>query len=198
MRLLAPAEPSGTFDPPAFDLAARPTRPGGVHVELLSDVSPELAARVRAAAATEGLPAEAWSAIVIESERLLRTLTVDRDRLVADLDLAARNQAAVIPGGARRLADYAAALREGPALPIDRTPRIESAAGRLLVLAPYNSTSSWRLAAIEGGLTMDCWVSSMLARPAVGRALWEAASAERGESLAEWILAQTARRRSAT
>lgn len=198
MRLLAPAEPSSTFDPPAFDLASRPTRPGGVHVELRADVSLGLAAKVRTTAASEGLPAEAWSAIVIESERVLGTLPVGRARLVAELDLAARDQAAVMPGGARRLADYAAALRAGAALPIDRTPMIESAAGRLLVLAPYNSTSSWRLAAIDGGQTMDRWISSMLARPAAGRALWEAASAERGETLAEWILAQTARRRSAT
>lgn len=198
MRLLVPGEPSSTFDPPDFDLASRPTRPGGVHVELLADVSPDLAARVRVAAAAEGLAAEAWSAIAIESERVLGTLNADRDMLVEDLDLAARGQSAVIPGGARRLAEYATSLREAQPLPVDRTPRIESAAGRLLVLAPYNSTSSWRLAAIEGGLTMDDWISSMLARSAPGRTLWEAASAERGQTLAEWILAQTARRRSAT
>lgn len=136
MRLLAPAEPSSTFDPPAFDLASRPTRPGGVHVELRADVSLGLAAKVRTTAASEGLPAEAWSAIVIESERVLGTLPVGRARLVAELDLAARDQAAVMPGGARRLADYAAALRAGAALPIDRTPMIESAAGRLRRLPP--------------------------------------------------------------
>ena len=182
------------FEPDAFDLSVQPTRPGTSHCELVLEVPPGLAEEVRQSAAREGLPPEAWAGFVIESERVLHFLGGPREQFLERLDTCAHRQGMAIPGGAQRLAEFAKALRATPARDPGRVRRLQTTVGRLPVLAPYRSISAWRGAAIEARQSMDEWAAAMLAVVPTGRPLWEAAAAERGETLAEWIFAQATRR----
>jgi hypothetical protein len=193
LKLLPPAPPpSAALSPAPFDLSHRPARPGLAHCELVLALEPSLCEAAIAAAAADAQLVEIWAAWVIESERLLAVLA-DRGELAEELDRLAARAPASTPGGAVRLREYAAQLRIRSA-----APRSAAASGEgegLVVLVPDASRTAWRRAAIEADLTLDAWVTERLRELPRGRALWEAAAAERGESLAEWILAQAARRR---
>lgn len=198
LRLLSsPSPPSGAFDPEPLDLTQRPTRPGLAHSELLVDLGPELGSRAGAAAAADGQPLALWAAWVIESERVLGEIAGSGAALAAELDRLAERPGTPTPGGATRLAEYATQLRRtllvasSPARPSGDPP------GSLRVLLPDASLTSWRRAAIAAAQALDEWAAGRLGTLPRRRALWEAAAAERGETLAEWILAQAARRRAA-
>jgi len=186
--------PTAAFEPDAFNLAIQPTRPGTAHFELVVEVSRSLVEDVRQRAAQEGLKPETWAGLVIESERALRLVASPRGQLLEHLNACACRPKVATPGGAKRLTEFARALRLAPGHSPALVRTLQSAAGRLLVLAPYCSMTSWRWAAIDANLSLEEWVTAMLAEVPTGRPLWEAAAAERGETLAEWILAQAARR----
>jgi hypothetical protein len=204
LKLLhSPSPPSTAFDPAPLDLTHRPTRPGLAFSELALELGPELCARAAATAAADGQPLNLWAAWVIESERVLAELGDLGPALRADLDLLAERPDPPTPGGAARLGEYAQQLR--------RTFRAASAAsatmpaqmpavripGRLSLLVPDASLTAWRRAAIAADQTLEDWAGARLAGLPRMRASWEAAAAERGETLAEFVLAQAARRAAA-
>jgi hypothetical protein len=61
---------------------------------------------------------------------------------------------------------------------------------------PYHSASAWRLAASAAAESVDLWSETLLAALPRHRSLWEAAAAEVGQTLGEWITVQAARRSS--
>jgi hypothetical protein len=201
LRLIdSPPAPPDPFELPAVDLKTCPTRPGMTHSKIELRAPEGLALAAGELAVREGLREDCWIGLVIESERAVAQVArgaTQSDSFRAQLDERARRPAVPIPGAPVRLARFAAALREL----VDR-PGVPAAAGAgaadrevmLGVTVAYQSVGTWRRSAIEAGQTIDAWAIRLLQELPRGRVLWEAAAAERGESLAEWVLTQAARR----
>lgn len=201
LRLVETAPPApDAFEIPAVDLRTRPTRPGVTQTGLTLRVSKDLAAKVGELARKEGLREDAWIGLAIESERAVRqtaSTEADAARLRRQLDEEAQRPAVPIPGGPARLTNFATALRqlegrrETPsAVTIIATPDEIALKASL----PYQSVGAWRRCAIESGQSLDTWAAECLKGLPRNRFLWEAAAIDRGETLAEWVLAQAARR----
>jgi hypothetical protein len=178
-----------------FDLRVHSLRPGLAHERLEIALDRDPASAVEAAASADGVPSELWAAIAIESERALRTAAaatgVARDHLEAALNNAAAHpQTVTAAGRGRRLAGYARALRHGDA----DTPI--GAARRLTIIVAYHTLFAWELEAAYAGASVESWASALLAVMPQGRLRWEAAAAETGQTLGEWVALQAARRAS--
>lgn len=167
-------------------LDGRSRRPGLAHEEIALWLGHASAERVGSAAAVESIPAALWATITIEAERALRNAAREaqsRATLAGRLNAAAR-QPFLLPTRRTRLAAYAAALRAR-----HRPPPAAAAPVPLTLLVPYHTWLAWELAACEDGLVVRDWVQAMLEEAPAGRRLWEAAAAERAQTLAEWIAA---------
>jgi hypothetical protein len=190
--------------PPAFELAPidlrrQLTRPGVTHTEVELQVGVELAEAASRVAIEEGLSIPVWIGFVVESERAVEQACSDKreiDELRGCLDRMARASSPPIPGGATRLAEFGKALRNVGETPPQRSAaRLDlRTAAKISARVPYQVVTAWRLAAIESGQPVDAWAIDHLRRLPRGRFRWEAAAAERGETLAEWVLVQAARR----
>jgi hypothetical protein len=199
LRLLESAPPP----PPAFEVAPielrrHPTRPSVTHVDIELELPIDLARGADELAAEEGLATTVWVALVIESERAVRRACGNdsqADELRDRLDELARTPVAPVPGGAARLGAFGKALRGAgsDAGPLPKRP-VAIHPERLSARAPYQALTAWRDAAIGEGQRLDEWAAERLRWLPRGRFLWEASAAERGETLAEWVLAQAARR----
>lgn len=183
------------FSPRPFDLTVHPTRPGVAHEPLMVILTPEVQLAVGRASAEEGMPAEAWAALAIESERSL-TLASQLTGISAGELAGVLHAAARAPGCARiprglggRLAGYARALRH--AVPI-QAPRL--ARQTLTLPVPYLSIVAWQQAASTTEQGVGEWASDRLGTMPAGRVSWEAAAAESGQTHCEWVLAHAARR----
>jgi hypothetical protein len=195
LRVLAggPVEGVDVYRARPFDLDAQPLRPGVAHDELVIVLDERLAEAVERAAAADGLPTSFWASIVIESERALTTVSddlgFDNDTLAKGLDAAACRPRFASPAyRGRRLVRYALALRH-------RAPRRATLPKLRLSLAVAQHTLiAWELTAqTESRLVAD-WARDRVAATPGRRALWEAAAAESGQTLAEWVGVQAARR----
>ena len=105
-----------------------------------------------------------------------------------------------IPGGPVRLNKFAVALRELGGTHNSSLSVLAAAGDDKVVLKaslPYQSVGAWRRCAVESGQSLDAWAAERLVKPPRGRLLWEAAAAECGETLVEWVLSQAARRSAA-
>jgi hypothetical protein len=165
-----------------LDLRCR--RPGLAHEELDLALDSSTATRIAGDASREGVPSPLWAAIAIESERALcAAARTDRARreLRLYLDSAAR-QSGLGAQGDRRLEAYATALRQATA----RT-RDASATTCLTLLVPYHTLLAWEIAADHEDTPLLDWARSRLLAVGPGRPLWEAAAAERGQTLGEWV-----------
>lgn len=179
----------------SFDLGVQPLRPGIAHEVVALRLSADQAHAVETAAAAEGLPAGLWAAIVVESERALRAAAEALDSthraVEAALDATAAQCVTAMPGQrARRLAAYARALRRAA----PRTPR--SVRGRLDVTVTYHTLVAWERDAASAGVALPAWVMGLLIVMPPGRPRWEAAAADAGQTLGEWVTLQAARRSS--
>lgn len=200
LRLVDPLPPTPlAFELAPIDLQRQPTRPGVTQTEIELQVGTELMEAASQAATEEGLSVSVWIGFVIESERAVRQACGENreiDELRERLDGMARELNPPIPGAATRLAEFGRALRNAAMAPTQgsamggnlRTP------ARLSARVPYQAVTAWRLAAIENGQPVNAWAIKHLQRLPRGRFRWEAAAAERGETLAEWVLVQAARR----
>lgn len=180
------------FTPAPFVFARQPLRPGVAHEPLCLAFDPALLKLIERTAALEGMPAEQWAAISIESERVLRIAAEATGQPTIQLEqglaaTAVRPNASVISHQGRRLNGYARALRR-------LAPRGQlDLAGELRLPVPYHSLLAWELEAIGARMSLGEWVADLLSGPPKGRVIWEAAAAETGELLGSWVALQAAR-----
>ena len=160
-------EPIGT-------LAGVSPRPGMAHETVKLELPPTPTVILCELAALDGLPVGLWAAIAVEAER------ARGDADAAALDEAAREAAPPAPYPTR-LTEYAAALRAARQHRPVRAP--------IVMPVPYHTLLAWSHAA-EGSLL--AWICALLERMPRRRHLWEAAAAERGQTLAEWVAIRAA------
>ena len=159
-----------------FVLDHRSRRPGMAHETVELELPATATVIVSELAALDGLPVGLWAAIAVESERARVAVGGDADRL----DAAARWTAPAAPFPTR-LTAYAAALRAAHARDPVRAP--------IAMPVAYHTLLAWSRAA-EG--SMLAWICAQLEVIPRRRHLWEAAAAERGQTLAEWVAIRTA------
>ena len=144
-------------------------RPGLAHETVELELPPTATVIVAELAALDGLPVGLWAALAVESERAR-----------GDADAAALDEAALDPAPRApyptQLTVYAAALRAARPVEPVRAP--------IAMPVPYHTLLAWSHAA-EGSLL--AWICALLERMPRRRHLWEAAAAERGQTLAEWV-----------
>jgi hypothetical protein len=104
--------------------------------------------------------------------------------LTERLDLAAEEPigAVVARAPARELRAYSEALRAG------ESGTEEVLDGRVILTPSKTISTAWEHHARDHGLTLGSWVRSQAESRPSGAIPWEAAAAERGQSLAEWML----------
>ncbi len=166
-------------------LGSRSRRPGVAHEELELRLG-SCACAAFANAAHDRLPLPLWALIAIESERALHAAApseLARSELAARLDWVARMPPSDAPRETR-LRAWAVALRCPPDPPRDATP---TPGVVLELIVPYHTLLAWELAADRTGAPLLEWARFRLASASRGRALWEAAAAEAGCTLGEWI-----------
>lgn len=154
-----------------FALDDRAQRPGTAHEIVELDLAPTPTVIVRELASLDGLPVGLWAAIAVESERARVATGAD----IAALDAAASRTGPRAPFPTR-LTAYAAALRAASSRPAERA--------RIAMPVAYHTVLAWSLAA-EG--SMLAWICAQLEAVPRRRHLWEAAAAERGQTLGEWV-----------
>jgi hypothetical protein len=154
-------------------LDVRSRRPGVAHEELEN-------------AAHDRLPLPLWVLIAIESERALHAAAsseLGRSELAARLDWVARMPPSDV-SRETRLRAWAVVLR----CPTDPPRDVAPAPGVAIdLLVPYHTLFAWKLAADRAEVPLLEWARSRLASASRGRALWEAAAAETGCTLGEWV-----------
>jgi hypothetical protein len=177
------------FEAAPFDYVATPLRPGVAHEVLVVHLPDGMSVDLGRSAAEEGLMAEHWATLVIESERVLRAASGNRraEDLAVELSARARDpQPATLTRRARRLAGYARSLRAArPTEPL-------MARDNLSLAVPYHCLLAWEREATAGGSTVERWATELLTGLPAGRILWEAAAAESGAMLDGWVGLQAA------
>lgn len=189
----AHAQPSWT--PPRFDLDRQPQRPGELCREIRLRAS-EHDSAVEAQAAAAGVPSSLWATLAIESQRCLQETAslfgVPGHVVSGALEHAASDgrKSAAGPSGESpsRLYDYARALVRAGARPARPT------IGGLLLRPPLRMLTAWSLSCHATGLPLEAWATLHLAEAINEPVNWEASAAQAGQTLAEWIVVQTARR----
>lgn len=175
-----------------FDFSDQPLRPGIAHECLSLTPEPRLLNRAEQVAAAEGLSIGQWSAITIESERVLRAAAARTHQPMEELERyfcseAVNARASIMSRRGRRLNGYARALRSTS----PREPLL--LAGELRIAVPYHSLLAWELEATGAGELLERWAIGLLSSLPGGRVPWEAAAAEAGSVLEGWAVLQAAR-----
>lgn len=166
-------------------LNARARRPGIAHEELTLPLDEFTRRAVRQGAARDRLPAALWVVLVGESTRALSRLAEISSATVSEIAQALDARAARPPATPRddRLAAWACALRDAQAAP-------ELADRALTLLVPYHSAIAWHAHARTLESSVAGWLRPALMAAGPARHLWEAAAAERGQTMAEWCAAE--------
>lgn len=165
-----------------FSLELQPQRPGDLCDWLEFELEPRTSVRL---ADVAQIPLGLWLTIAIEAKRILRSLEMTGStELEARLDRAARLRVdtAVCRAPARGLRAYADALRAGA------ISNGEQATGLIVLTPPQAMSTAWEQDARRAGLPLGPWLACEAESELADRVAWEAAAAERGQSLAEWIL----------
>jgi hypothetical protein len=186
LRLIAGGRAPGSSPAPPLRLDASARRPGVAHERLELHLDAPASTTISRLLVADRLPIALLAVIAIESERALHAAARGRDAgaLARGLDWAARR--APPPRRCTQLDAYAAALRRA------ELPTREPSPGRVELLVPYHTLVAWEIAAEAASMRLTEWACARLAETGAGRRLWEAAAAERGEMLAEWIALQAA------
>jgi hypothetical protein len=185
------ARASSSFKPPPYRLGERAQRPGELADLLVLELDERTLEHAGALASAAALPVPLMVVIAAESERALREAAtageLDLADLVEALDAAAASASTsgFDPPPARRLRAYAAALRSGG---------YPKPSGRAELVVPHRVLARWNLVAQGASLTLDAWLSGVVAGATPGRECWEAEAAGQGQTLAEWIGLQALKR----
>jgi hypothetical protein len=167
-------------------LEAQPFRPGELPESVVVELSAEAAQRAEAEAAA-GVPAELWLRIATETARhvdaVAVTVRLDPTEVFVLLADAAATSDSPVPIEARRHRAYAAYLRK------PRARRRRPARLRFELALPDQMLAGWSIDAARLGETLAEYVSVRAVRAPDDAVALEAAAAERGYSLGEWIYA---------
>lgn len=191
---LVSAKPSAPrpFEAPSFSLLAQPQRPGDLCESLCVEFPTDALNSARAYATEAGIPLALWLTIAVEAERALQTAAaatgVDADIVAGAADRVAKHphRYDIPPPHARRLASYAEALRTGVPGGAAAT-----SGSPVALRVSHLAAAAWSLDAARMGTPLDSWIAAMPLAP--GREFWEAAAADGGIQLSEWLLLQAAR-----
>lgn len=145
--------------------------------------------QVHERASDSGLPLDLWARLAIEGsrqvERTVDLAEIERCAFAAELDeRAAAARHGAISTLACGLRGYARLLRAAAPVHFDCQPQ-----RKLTLLIPDQLAVGWASAANAAGMAFDVWSSEMILVAPAGIVTWEAAAAEAGDSLGEWILA---------
>lgn len=193
LRLLHGEELGRGLDPVRIpSLAAQPFRPGELPDVVQVDFPPNLAQLAQQKAAAAGIPTELWIRIAAEAERHLRTaadlLDLSGSQVADHLDaVASEPLGALAPVSAHRQRAYAKLLRSGQAGPTP-PPR-----NRFTLRLPDQMLAAWTLLASRNSKSTSDFVADLLPTAPRHAVRWEAASAEGGQQLGEWIYMQSLR-----
>lgn len=170
-------------------LAAQPFRPGEMPTPVVIRLSSEAFHVAIEAADAASLPVALWVRIAVECARHLEELNELGGSIPAlhgALDELAYSAPAHQVGSLRthRQRIYAQALRRGE--PSSRRAISES---RLTLLLPDTSLAAWSQCAAIAGLDLDRWCDRLVHAAPERAHTWEAAAAEAGRSLGEWVYA---------
>jgi hypothetical protein len=120
---------------------------------------------------------------------VLSIATIDRDSLVDRLDaVSAGADVALVVASAGGHRAYAGLLRRGGDGHSVTSPR-----SRFSLLLPDQIASGWAITAANLGLPLPVWIGQRIRSAPSGVVAWEAAAAERGNGLGEWIYANALR-----
>jgi len=182
LRLIAGDRPDPPVSVVPLQLEARARRPGVAHEEIQLVLDLPATRAIHRVATIEPLPIGLLAVIGIESERALQVAARDADAaaLSRRLDWTAR-RGLPLCRRSTRLAAYAAALRAPQSI------EAEVLGPTLDLLVPFHTLLAWEIAATAAGLPLNDWACARLEVAGAGRRLWEAAAAERGQMLAEWV-----------
>jgi hypothetical protein len=166
-------------------LESQPFRPGEVPRLLVVDLDRVVSERLDAEAADLGLPRELWLRIAVEASRLLRRaahlLGVARNEVIRYVEERSRALNLTTMEAARYDA-YAKQIRQGRGSGRRRAP-----VSRLSIPIPESMVTAWSIDAAADSQTLEEFVNARALDAPAGAASWEAASAERGQSLGEWM-----------
>lgn len=172
-------------------LEAQPARPGEMPECLFVVLDIAAAHKTAKEVARTGIPVPLWLRLAVEGARhvaaVAATLVINRTRLEVGLDGAAEKGA-----GApellysRRQLEYARLLRTAAI----HSGRQRALVGRRVeVAAPDQILTAWALDAAGAGVGLDEVVSEYVLEAPTDIVKWEAAAAESGRGLGEWIYA---------
>lgn len=165
-------------------LESQPFRPGEVPQLLVVDLDDALSERLEEVAADLGLPRELWLRVAVEASRLLRRaahLGVEPDEVIRHVE-ERRRAPNLTTMEAARYGAYARRIREG-----NGSGRRRAQVSRLSIPIPESMVTAWSIDAAAEGLTLDEFVNARALEAPTVAASWEASSAERGQSLGEWM-----------
>jgi hypothetical protein len=177
-------------------LESQPFRPGEVPQLLVVDLDDAVSQRLEEEAADLGLPRELWLRVAVEASRLVRRaahlLGVEAGEVMRHVEK--RKQALnVTTMEAARHDAYAKQIRES-----NGSVRRRARVSRLSLPIPESMITAWSIDAAADGLTLDEFVNARALDAPAGAISWEASSAQRGQSLGEWVfeaLVESRRRR---
>jgi len=175
----------------AYDLVRQPQRPGDLCGEVVLTVPADDSARYEEEASRLGLPVELWATLAAEASRSIATVCA----LTGKSGYAATgllDEAALDSGvdfHRTRLNDYAKALRTS-----SPRPTVKSL-GRIALRPSLSALTAWEVEAERIGTSSQAWALAAVESATGGFVGWEAAAADRGQSMVEWATLQAARRR---
>ena len=140
----------------------------------------------RGEAQRHGIPTELWVRLAVDAARHVSYLADEAglgiDELHAEMDQAACRRWVTQTLHAAATHAYARRLRAG----VDRP--YGPAACSLTLMLPDQLMTAWTSEAARCALSLSRWIEEMIPCSPRGAPLWDAAAAERGLSLGEWIL----------
>jgi hypothetical protein len=166
-------------------LESQPFRPGEVPQLLVVDLDEPLSERLEEEAAELGLPRELWLRVAVEASRLLRhaahLLGVEPSDVIRRVEERTQPRNLTTMEAARYDA-YAKQVREGSGSSGRRAP-----VSRLSIPIPESMVTAWSIDAAAETLTLEEFVNERALEAPEAAMSWEALSAERGQSLGEWM-----------
>jgi hypothetical protein len=168
-------------------LASQPFRPGEMPIVWRLDLPDPVARDVARSASKLRIPVVLWVRLATEAARhvedVAQALGLGPDEISHWLDQAAQSRRRhPTTLAARHLAAYAGYLRDGdPSLP---PPSAETG---LHLLVPDALVAAWSLDASRSGADLTSWVVERITNAPDSAVAWEAAAADAGATLGEWI-----------
>lgn len=173
-------------------LEAQPVRPGEMPEVLLVELGAEAAARTASEVERTGVPTPLWLRLAVEAARHVFAAAarggISPEQIIGSLDEAAAGSAGSVRAvQSRRHCEYARLLRTASSRRRDWV----MPSRYVEVAAPDALLTAWALEAAQVAVDLSEFVSARVVEAPLECVTWEAAAAEEGRSLAEWIYAQT-------